>query len=468
MKEALEALSNRRVLLFGGKGGVGKTTISALAALHYSTSRKTILFTSDPAGNLEDLFTGHRQPVTGNLVIESVDANALYARFLKTNLEQFIEIADRGTYLDKEEIRRFFELSLPGIDELMAWMRIGELAEENADAMVIVDTAPTGHALRMLGAGLHFKDLAAALDAMEAKHRGMMRQFMRRDVRDAMDAFIDDFTAQGERRRAVLNDPATTAFVPVFLSEEWVVEQTKRLIGEVRGNGMSVPLAILNRAVLEPDCNRDRQRRKRDDATSASFDVRVVLAGRSCVPLDSVDALSRYLRGAPAPSPAKRRESAAKGGGAPLSLPSAKLLFFAGKGGVGKTTCASSLALQLAHANPDKRFTLLSVDPAHSVRDVFAHENPPSNLAVETIDTREEWRRFRETLGEEIERAVSAVAPGGMSVAYDSEAMQRLVEVAPPGADELFAITRIADLIADARQARIIIDTAPTGHFLRL
>ncbi|MGZ7040769.1 MAG: ArsA-related P-loop ATPase, partial [Thermoanaerobaculia bacterium] len=205
MKEALEALSNRRVLLFGGKGGVGKTTISALAALHYSTSRKTILFTSDPAGNLEDLFTGHRQPVTGNLVIESVDANALYARFLKTNLEQFIEIADRGTYLDKEEIRRFFELSLPGIDELMAWMRIGELAEENADAMVIVDTAPTGHALRMLGAGLHFKDLAAALDAMEAKHRGMMRQFMRRDVRDAMDAFIDDFTAQGERRRAVLN-----------------------------------------------------------------------------------------------------------------------------------------------------------------------------------------------------------------------------------------------------------------------
>jgi arsenite-transporting ATPase len=102
------------------------------------------------------------------------------------------------------------------------------------------------------------------------------------------------------------------------------------------------------------------------------------------------------------------------------------------------------------------------------VRDVFAHEKPPSNLIVETIDTREKWRRFRETLGDEIERAVSSIAPGGFTVAYDSEAMQKLVEIAPPGADELFAISRIADLIADEQQARIIIDTAPTGHFLRL
>ena len=46
--------------------------------------------------------------------------------------------------------------------------------------------------------------------------------------------------------------------------------------------------------------------------------------------------------------------------------------------------------------------------------------------------------------------------------------MKKLVEIAPPGADELFAITRLADLIADEEQAAIIVDTAPTGHFLRL
>jgi arsenite-transporting ATPase len=63
-----------------------------------------------------------------------------------------------------------------------------------------------------------------------------------------------------------------------------------------------------------------------------------------------------------------------------------RLTFFAGKGGVGKTTCASSLALQVAK---NKRCTVISVDPAHTLRDVFAHEAPPKNLTVETIDTRE-------------------------------------------------------------------------------
>jgi arsenite/tail-anchored protein-transporting ATPase len=140
------------------------------------------------------------------------------------------------------------------------------------------------------------------------------------------------------------------------------------------------------------------------------------------------------------------------------------MTFFAGKGGVGKTTCSTSLALQLAAAHPDRRYVLISVDPAHSLRDVFAHEPPPPNLAVETIDTRAKWRRFRDTLGEEIERAVQAITPGGLSVAYDTEALQKLIEVAPPGADELFAITRLAELIGE----NVIVDTAPTGHFLRL
>ena len=465
MRAALDALGSRRVLLFGGKGGVGKTTIASLAALHYAESRKTILFTTDPAGNLDDLFAaGNRQPATSNPRIESLDANALYASFLTENLEPFIEIADRGTYLDREELRRFFELSLPGIDELMAWMHIGELAEEHADAMLVVDTAPTGHALRMLGAGGHFNELAAALDALEAKHRGMVLQLTRKRVRDAMDEFIEAFQARADRRRALLANPKVSAFVPVFLSEPWVVEQTKRLIAEV---GMDMPLAILNRAVVDADCDRDRQLQQRDrDAIEALAPLPVEKAPRSCVPLDSVARLKSYLRGARLPSPARSSPAKDVGEGtrAPLSI-AARLLFFAGKGGVGKTTCASSVALQLAKR---ERVTILSVDPAHSLRDVFAREQPPPNLRVETIDTRAKWRAFRDKLGEEIDRAVSGITPGGLTLAYDSEAMQKLVEIAPPGADELFAITRIADLIADESQSRIIIDTAPTGHFLRL
>jgi arsenite-transporting ATPase len=135
---------------------------------------------------------------------------------------------------------------------------------------------------------------------------------------------------------------------------------------------------------------------------------------------------------------------------------------------VGKTSCATSTALQLATNNPDKHYTIISVDPAHSLRDVFATEPPPKNLTVETIDTKAKWRRFRDSLGVEIADAFSALAPRGMTIAHDEEAMRNLIEIAPPGADELFAITRLADLVADETLAGVIVDTAPTGHFLRL
>src|SRR6202030_550521 len=132
-------LSGRRVLLIDGKGGVGKTTLSCAVALHRARTQRTILFTTDPASNLSDIFDS----AVANLTIEALGAEQLYARFLERNLASFLELGDRGTYLDKDELRRFFELSLPGVDELMAWMHIGELAEANPGAAIIVDTAPT-------------------------------------------------------------------------------------------------------------------------------------------------------------------------------------------------------------------------------------------------------------------------------------------------------------------------------------
>ena len=57
IRQAFDALGERRILLFGGKGGVGKTAVSIAAALHFAESRETILFTTDPASNLEDFFS---------------------------------------------------------------------------------------------------------------------------------------------------------------------------------------------------------------------------------------------------------------------------------------------------------------------------------------------------------------------------------------------------------------------------
>jgi arsenite-transporting ATPase len=463
---AFDSIAGRRVILIGGKGGVGKTTISIAAALHLSKSRPVILFTTDPASNLGDI-------LHDELCTEALDAAALYRRFLDRNLESFLELGDRGTYLDKDELRRFFELSLPGVDELMAWMRIGELVEENPDATIVVDTAPTGHTLRMLASADHFRQFAEALDSMQAKHRGMVRQFTRRDIHDAIDAFIEQFEGEARRRRDLLTDPARTGFVVVTLSEPWVIEQTERLVREVRADGIDVPFVVLNRAVTDDDCDRS------GDIAAHAFLRPMVDAPRACVPLDSAEAIGQWSAGVspagsaasrrrvPSTAPPRRRDAAVPAGGTP-PFQLARLLFLAGKGGAGKTTSAASIALQLAARSPEKKYTVISVDPAHTLRDVFAHEPPPPNLNVDTIDTREKWRRFRDSLGEEIERAIGAITPGGMTVAYDADAMKKLVEIAPPGADELFAITRLADLVADDQQAAIIVDTAPTGHFLRL
>ncbi|HET8798681.1 MAG TPA: ArsA-related P-loop ATPase, partial [Thermoanaerobaculia bacterium] len=450
------SLASRRVVLIGGKGGVGKTTIATAAALHFAESRETILFTTDPASNLADLFS--RQPPAANrqLKIESLDAAALWGRFLEVNLPSFVEIGDRGTYLDREEIRRLFELSLPGVDELMAWMRIGELTEERPEAMLVVDTAPTGHTLRMLSSGAHFAQLAAALDAMQEKHRTIVAQLTRRDVRDAIDAFIADFDARAERRRALLSDPARAAFVPVALAEPLVVEQTLHLIDQI---DIDVPLVVLNRA-----------RGEESDVRARFAPRRVVEAMRACVPLDSAARIREWSRAKTRRGgflPTTARPSVPPFASRSLAI-RAPMLFLAGKGGVGKTSCAASIALQLAMRDREKRFVAISVDPAHSLRDLFAAIEPPPNLAIETIDTKEKWRRFRESIGAEIGAALDALTPRGLTLAHDAEAMERLIEIAPPGADELFAITRLADLAADESLDGVIVDTAPTGHFLRL
>jgi arsenite-transporting ATPase len=352
----------------------------------------------------------------------------------------------------------------------MAWMRIGELAEEHAESMLVVDTAPTGHTLRMLSSSNHFRQMAGALDAMQEKHRDMVRQFTRRDVRDALDAFIDDFDAAATRRRELLTDPARAAFVPVTLSERWVVEQTKRLVAEVRAEGLDIPFAILNRAVVDADCDRDRTLAAADAEARTQLGT-VVDAPRSCTPLDSAERIADWLSASATrnPQPATTAPAPSDQRPAPLRIvPPARLLFLAGKGGVGKTTTAASVALQLAAAHPDQRLVAISVDPAHTLPAVFAIEAPPPNLTIEAIDTRARWRTFRDSIGVEIERAVDAITPRGMSVAHDTEALRKLIEVAPPGADELFAITRLADLLADDSVAAIVVDTAPTGHFLRL
>lgn len=467
LRSAFDQLDELRLVLVGGKGGVGKTTIASLLAVHAAPKRETLLISSDPASNLPDVFGGS---TPAGLTIERVEAEALYKRFLDEHLEAFVEIGDRGTYLGRDEIRRLFQLTLPGIDELMGWMRIAEAVRENGERLVVVDTAPTGHTLRLITSSDHFVQIGRALERMQAKHHDLVLQLARRTSRDSIDEFISRFQERIDQDLAIYRDADSTWFVPVTIASPLVTVQTLRLIAEVRDAGMNVPFGIMNRATsARCHCDRCREREREEAAASREFSpLEFIPAPDACQPLDSVDRLSTYLRGEPA---AVDGSSIATTAAANRELQLAdhhRIVFFCGKGGVGKTSCAASVALQLADANPSLRYTVVSVDPAHSLADLFLDQNPPPNLAVLTIDTKGKWRRLRDKLAAEIENVIDSITRGNVSIAHDGAIMQDLIEVGPPGADELFAIVELTKLLDDPAQARIIVDTAPTGHFLRL
>jgi arsenite-transporting ATPase len=164
------------------------------------------------------------------------------------------------------------------------------------------------------------------------------------------------------------------------------------------------------------------------------------------------------------------------------------LMFFGGKGGVGKTTIAAAAALRLARADSSRRVLLLSTDPAHSLADVFESEvgdtahtirGGPANLAVRELDAAAalagKRAQFESALDEiaaafgasGVEATLAASAPRGISVRVPtSQAAGELMNLAPPGIDELFGIISVIDARAD--YDAIVVDTAPTGHALRL
>ena len=148
-----------------------------------------------------------------------------------------------------------------------------------------------------------------------------------------------------------------------------------------------------------------------------------------------------------------------------MAPPTLRLLFFGGKGGVGKTTCSAAVALTLARRRKKAKILLLSTDPAHSLADVLRiplgnnERSLKPNFALRELDARGEFARWRERHGGEVDRAVSAFSA-------ESSGVEDLLDFTPPGLDELIAVSFLLD--AEAAYDLVIVDTAPTGHALHL
>ncbi|OGW51692.1 MAG: hypothetical protein A2V62_04815 [Nitrospirae bacterium RBG_19FT_COMBO_58_9] len=159
---------------------------------------------------------------------------------------------------------------------------------------------------------------------------------------------------------------------------------------------------------------------------------------------------------------------------APLPAVSMKLLLFAGKGGVGKTTLACASALRLAEEWGDKEILLFSLDPAHSLSACLGQAVGPNvvqiarGLSAIEMNAQAEYAQLKRDYADEMEGVFTALTGETMiDLTFDREVMERVLDLAPPGLDEVLALTRIIALLDRGQYDVFILDTAPTGHLLR-
>jgi arsenite-transporting ATPase len=472
---------------------------------------RTLVISTDPAPSLGDalarpLGSSPRQiPVArGSLHAVEIDARRALERWLAVRRETLERIALRGTWLDQEDVSRLLRLSLPGIDELAALFEIARLARTGRYDLVVVDTAPTGHTLRMLNMPGTLREIARVFDAMQAKHRVMVEALRGTWTPDAEEALIDGIDRDGQDLAALLRDPERVRVSWVTLPERMAVEETADAAEALASAGIPLHHIVVNRITPAPDracgwCDARRALERR-----AIGELRRRVPGLPLIPLAARDLEPRgvrALRGVGAELEAAGSFPDARGAGAPAAWrpkpfagkavpldrfigPDTRLLLFGGKGGVGKTTCAAAAAMAIAAGRSGGRVLLMSTDPAHSLADVFgapvsdaprAVTGAPRNLAVREIDAAAGFRDMRERYAAAIDTLFDRLSRGssggvGVDAGHDRRVMQRLIDLAPPGIDELAAVIDVTDALELEENAwdLVVMDTAPSGHALRL
>jgi arsenite/tail-anchored protein-transporting ATPase len=240
---------------YAGKGGVGKTTCAAAAAFALAREgARTLVVSTDPAHSLADAL-GTRlspspRPVRGKLFAAEMDADRALSRWLGSRERLLRVIASRGTYLDEEDIDSLFRLSLPGVDELVGLVELRRLSQGFEE--VVVDTAPTGHTLRLLAMPATLARLSQVLDDLQAKHRALAQALRGSVRRDAADALIEELQQEARGLDALLRS-AQAEFHWVTLPEELALAESRDGVAALRQAGLRVVRLIANRLRPRPD-----------------------------------------------------------------------------------------------------------------------------------------------------------------------------------------------------------------------
>jgi arsenite-transporting ATPase len=247
-------LLDRRVLFFGGKGGVGKTTCAAAASLAAARAgRRVLLVSTDPAHSTSDIFerafAREEREILPSLSGLEIDAEFEARRYLEEVKRQVSTMFNPGVV--REAMRQIdLVAGMPGLVDVALFDRIADLVlnRSNAYDLTVFDTAPTGHTLRLL----HMPEaMAAWVQALSERRREALEINQESPVGQG-DPILQSLT----RRRAklasvrdILTRYDTTAFVLVLIPERLPIEESVRAVHELERAHLQVGAVIVNRVL---------------------------------------------------------------------------------------------------------------------------------------------------------------------------------------------------------------------------
>ena len=450
-----------RLLFFTGKGGVGKTSVACATAVALADQGKTVLLVStDPASNLGQVFgvtIGEHLhtaiPGVSGLYALNINPEAAAQAYRDRIVGPVRDVLPTETIKDMEE-----QLSGACTTEIAAFDELtGLLADDAATEKydhVLFDTAPTGHTLRLLQLPTAWSNYLAT-NASGASCLGPLSGLAKQRQQYAHAVAQ---LANGDATTVVLvSRPQKASLVEADLTSHelatlGIAHQQLVINGIMPENGSDDPLALALR--------------EREKAAIGSLPASLVSLPMDQVPLQprnvvGLDALRVFLSEKSQALPVPQRATPP----APLCLPPLSqlideiekdqqgLVMVMGKGGVGKTTVAAAIAVDLAARGHAVHLT--TTDPAAHLS--MTVESTFPNLAVSRIDPQVERDRYRqqvmETKGQNLDEA-------GRTLLEE--------DLRSPCTEEIAVFQALSRVMRESKETFVIVDTAPTGHTLLL
>ena len=261
--ELKDLLLNLKMIMFGGKGGVGKTTCASSSAIWAAEhGRNTLIISTDPAHSLGDslgveLPPGVTTPIEGisNLTALEINPKANMAEFqgiTSVNPMEEMGLSGMGDMPLMGDMQEFSSLSPPGIDEALAFAKVLEFIETEHDYdLIVFDTAPTGHTLRFLSLPETLSGWIGKLLRLKLKIGKLFGAFKKmfsggEKKNDNTLELLEKLNSSILNARDDLINPNLNSFVIVMIPEEMAIAETGRLLNELVKYNIPVSNIVVN------------------------------------------------------------------------------------------------------------------------------------------------------------------------------------------------------------------------------